>query len=60
MTFSTMLEIYLDPVKRAEFEEAVKEALKLMGVREENHENFWAFFWTPFACALENKEHRGV
>jgi len=42
--FFTMLEIYLDPVERAEFEEALKEALSLMGKREENHENFWAFF----------------
>ena len=57
MTFSTMLEIYLDPVKRAEFEEAVKEALKLMGVREENHENFWAFLRTNLLLvrALVNK-----
>jgi len=42
--FFTMLEIYLDPVERAEFEEALKEALNLMGKHEENHENFWAFF----------------
>ena len=42
--FFTMLEIWLDPVERAEFEEALKEALGLMGKREENHENFWAFF----------------
>jgi len=42
--FFTMLEIYLDPVERAEFEEALKEALSLMGKHEENHENFWAFF----------------
>jgi len=32
--FFTMLEIYLDPVERAEFEEALKEALNLMGKRE--------------------------
>jgi len=42
--FFTMLEIYLDPVERAEFEEALKEALSLMGKHEETHENFWAFF----------------
>jgi len=42
--FFTMLEIYLDPVERAEFEEALKEAEELMGKREENHKNFWAFF----------------
>jgi len=42
--FFTMLEIYLDPVERAEFEEALKEALNLMGKHEETHENFWAFF----------------
>jgi len=42
--FFTMLEIYSDPKKRKEFEEALKEALSLMGKREENHENFWAFF----------------
>jgi hypothetical protein len=39
-----MLEIYLDPVERAEFEEALKEAEELMGKHEETHENFWAFF----------------
>jgi len=42
--FFTMLEIYLDPVERAEFEEALKEALSLIGKHEETHENFWAFF----------------
>jgi len=42
--FFTMLEIYLDPKKRKEFEEAVSEAVRLLGKREENHENFWAFF----------------
>jgi len=42
--FFTMLEIYLDPVERAEFEEALKEALSLMGKREENSESMWSFF----------------
>jgi len=42
--FFTMLEIYLDPVERAEFEEALKEALQLMGKREENSESMWSFF----------------
>ena len=42
--FFTMLEIYLDPKKRKEFEEAVNEAVRLLGKHEENHENFWAFF----------------
>jgi len=42
--FFTMLEIYLDPVERAEFEEALKEVLSLMGKHEENNKNFWAFF----------------
>jgi len=37
--FFTMLEIELDPVERAEFEEAFKEALDLMKKREKNHEN---------------------
>jgi len=37
--FFTMLEIELDPVVRAEFEEAFKEALDLMGKHKENHEN---------------------
>jgi len=32
--FFTMLEIYSDPVERAEFEEALKEALSLMNKRE--------------------------
>jgi len=51
--FFTMLEIYLDPAERAEFEEALKEALQLMGKREKNHENFWAFFEDQ--TMLENK-----
>ena len=42
--FFTMLEIYLDPVERAEFEEALKEALNLMGKREENSKSMWTFF----------------
>jgi len=42
--FFTMLEIYLDPVERAEFEEALKEALNLMGIHEETSENMWSFF----------------
>jgi len=42
--FCTMLEIYLDPVERAEFEEALKEALNLMGKREETSESVWSFF----------------
>jgi len=42
--FCTMLEIYLDPVERAEFEEAFKEALNLMNKREENSESVWSFF----------------
>jgi len=42
--FFTMLEIYLDPVERAEFEEAFKEALSLMNKREETSESIWAFF----------------
>jgi len=42
--FFTMLEIYLDPVERAEFEEALKEALGLMNKREENSESVWSFF----------------
>ncbi|PSN82963.1 hypothetical protein B9Q01_06400 [Candidatus Marsarchaeota G1 archaeon OSP_D] len=42
--FFTMLEIYLDPVERAEFEEALKEALNLMGKREKTSEGMWAFF----------------
>ena len=42
--FCTMLEIYLDPVERAEFEEALKEALGLMSNREETSENVWSFF----------------
>jgi cysteinyl-tRNA synthetase len=42
--FCTMLEIYLDPVERAEFEEAFKEALNLMDKREENSKSMWAFF----------------
>jgi len=42
--FFTMLEIYLDPVKRAEFEEALKEALSIMNKREEPSESIWTFF----------------
>jgi len=42
--FFTMLEIYLDPVERAEFEEALKEALNFMNKREENSESIWSFF----------------
>jgi len=42
--FFTMLEIYSDPVERAEFEEALKEALNLMDKREENSKSMWAFF----------------
>jgi hypothetical protein len=42
--FCTMLEIYLDPVRRAEFEEALKEALGSMNKREENSESVWSFF----------------
>jgi cysteinyl-tRNA synthetase len=42
--FFTMLEIYLDPVERAEFEEALKEALNLMGKHEETSESIWTFF----------------
>jgi len=37
--FFTVLEIYSDPQKRKEFEEALKEALSLMGKHEENYEN---------------------
>jgi len=37
--FFTMLEIELDPVVRAEFEEAFKEALDLMSKHEKTHEN---------------------
>ena len=39
--FFTMLEIYLDPAERAEFEEALKEAEELMGIHEETSENIW-------------------
>ena len=42
--FCTMLEIYLDPVERAEFEEAFKEALGLMNKHEETSESIWSFF----------------
>ena len=42
--FFTMLEIYLDPRERAEFEEALKEALQLMGKRDELSESMWSFF----------------
>jgi len=42
--FFTMLEIYLDPMERAEFEEALKEAEELMGKREETSESMWSFF----------------
>jgi len=42
--FFTMLEIYLDPVERAEFEESLKEALSLMNKREETSESMWSFF----------------
>jgi len=42
--FFTMLEIYLDPVERAKFEESLKEAEELMGKREEPSESIWTFF----------------
>jgi len=42
--FFTMLEIYLDLVERAEFEEALKEALSLMNKHEEPSESMWTFF----------------
>jgi len=42
--FFTMLEIYLDPVERAEFDEALKEAFNLIGKHEENSESMWSFF----------------
>jgi hypothetical protein len=45
--FFTMLEIYLDPVERAEFEEAFKEALSLMNKHEETSESIWSFFEKP-------------
>jgi len=44
--FFTLLEIYSDPKKRKEFEEAEREAEELMGKHEENFESMWSFFET--------------
>jgi len=42
--FFTLLEIYSDPKKRKEFEEAEREAEELMGKHEENFESIFSFF----------------
>jgi len=44
--FFTLLEIYSDPKKRKEFEEAEREAEELMGKHEENFESIFSFFET--------------
>jgi len=44
--FFTLLEIYLDPKKRKEFEEAEREAEELMGKHKENFESIFSFFET--------------
>jgi len=44
--FFTLLEIYLDPKERKEFEEAEREAEELMGKHKENHESIFSFFET--------------
>jgi len=44
--FFTLLEIYLDPKERKEFEEAEREAEELMGKHEENFESIFSFFET--------------
>jgi len=44
--FFTLLEIYLDPKKRKEFEEAEREAEELMGKHKEKFESIFSFFET--------------
>ena len=44
--FFTLLEIYSDPKKRKEFEEAEREAEELMGKHKEKFESIFSFFET--------------